>query len=108
MSVWRWMLPDTKRFLLTTENTSKQRDVESVSPALEAGDNGPPTTSPANALAMPLLRLSATTERVRVSHNATPIVVTHDMVTAFDAADRVALLADGKIGAQARPRELLS
>lgn len=47
-------------------------------------------------------------ERMRVSHNVTSIVITHDMVTAFDVADRIALLAGGKIVAQGPPQELFS
>ena len=45
-------------------------------------------------------------ERMRVHHGVTSIVISHDMVTAYDVADRVVLLASGKAVAQGPP-ELL-
>jgi ABC-type glutathione transport system ATPase component len=43
---------------------------------------------------------------MRVSHSVTSIVITHDMVTANDVADRVVLLANGQAVAQGPPEEL--
>ena len=45
-------------------------------------------------------------ERMRVLHGVTSIVISHDMVTAYDVADQVVLLASGKAAAQGPP-ELL-
>jgi len=45
-------------------------------------------------------------ERMRISHSVTSIVITHDMVTANDVADRVVLLANGQAVAQGPPEEL--
>ena len=45
-------------------------------------------------------------ERMRTSHCVTSIVITHDMVTANDVADRVVLLANGQVVAQGPPAEL--
>lgn len=39
--------------------------------------------------------------------NVTSIVVTHDLDTAFDVADRIALLMDGKIRTNQTPEEIL-
>ncbi len=39
--------------------------------------------------------------------NVTSIVVTHDLDTAFDVADRIALLMDGKIRTNQKPDEIL-
>jgi phospholipid/cholesterol/gamma-HCH transport system ATP-binding protein len=45
-------------------------------------------------------------ERMRVVHGVTSVVITHDMVTAYEVADRVVLLAGGKALAQGPPEEL--
>lgn len=45
-------------------------------------------------------------ERMRTSHCVTSIVITHDMVTANDVADRVVLLANGQAVAHGPPKEL--
>lgn len=45
-------------------------------------------------------------ERMRERHGVTSIIITHDMVTAYDVADRVVLLADGKIAVQGTPEQL--
>jgi phospholipid/cholesterol/gamma-HCH transport system ATP-binding protein len=45
-------------------------------------------------------------ERMRESHCVTSLVITHDMVTAYEVADRVVLLADAKVKAQGSPEEL--
>ena len=45
-------------------------------------------------------------DRMRVLHGVTSIVISHDMVTAYDVADQVVLLASGKAAAQGPP-ELL-
>lgn len=45
-------------------------------------------------------------ERMRVLHGVTSVVISHDMVTACDVADRVVLLANGKAVAQGAPEEL--
>jgi phospholipid/cholesterol/gamma-HCH transport system ATP-binding protein len=42
------------------------------------------------------------------SLGVTSIVVTHDLDTAFDVGDRIALLFDGKIRANAPPAEILA
>jgi phospholipid/cholesterol/gamma-HCH transport system ATP-binding protein len=36
----------------------------------------------------------------------TSVVITHDMVTAYDVADRLVLLADGRAAVQGPPEEL--
>jgi phospholipid/cholesterol/gamma-HCH transport system ATP-binding protein len=40
--------------------------------------------------------------------NVTSIVVTHDLDTAFDVADRIALLMDGQIRTNQKPDEILA
>ncbi len=45
-------------------------------------------------------------ERMREQHLVTSIVITHDMVTAYEVADRVVLLADGKIVSNDSPEAL--
>ena len=45
-------------------------------------------------------------ERMRDHHGVTSVVITHDMVTAYDVADRVVLLADGKAAVQGTPEQL--
>jgi phospholipid/cholesterol/gamma-HCH transport system ATP-binding protein len=45
-------------------------------------------------------------ERMRVLHGVTSVVISHDMVTAYDVADRVVLLANGKAVAQGAPEVL--
>jgi phospholipid/cholesterol/gamma-HCH transport system ATP-binding protein len=45
-------------------------------------------------------------ERMRVLHGVTSVVISHDLVTAYDVADRVVLLASGKAVAQGAPEEL--
>ena len=45
-------------------------------------------------------------DRMRVLHGVTSVVISHDMVTAYDVADRVVLLASGKAVAQGAPEEL--
>ena len=45
-------------------------------------------------------------ERMRVHHGVTSIVISHDMVTAYDVADRVVLLARGEAVAQGSPEVL--
>ena len=45
-------------------------------------------------------------ERMREQHLVTSVVITHDMVTAYDVADRVALLVDGRIAACGPPEEI--
>ena len=45
-------------------------------------------------------------ERMRDRHCVTSLVITHDMVTAYEVADRVVLLAHGKVVAQGTPEEL--
>jgi phospholipid/cholesterol/gamma-HCH transport system ATP-binding protein len=47
-------------------------------------------------------------EQVRSSFLVTSVVITHDMATALDVSDRMALLARGKIVAQGSPEELLA
>lgn len=43
---------------------------------------------------------------MRERHCVTSIVITHDMVTAYEVADKVALLADGVVAAQGPPDEV--
>ena len=45
-------------------------------------------------------------ERMRDRYGVTSIVITHDMVTAYEVADRVVLLAHGKAVAQGPPKEI--
>ena len=45
-------------------------------------------------------------EQMRVRHGVTSVVISHDMVTAYEIADRVVLLAHGKAVAQGPPEEL--
>jgi len=45
-------------------------------------------------------------ERMRDRHCVTSLVITHDMVTAYEVADRVVLLAHGKVIAQGAPEQL--
>jgi phospholipid/cholesterol/gamma-HCH transport system ATP-binding protein len=45
-------------------------------------------------------------ERMRVAHCITSIVITHDMLTAFNVADRVVLLAHGKVVAMGAPEDV--
>lgn len=45
-------------------------------------------------------------ERMRTAHGVTSVVITHDMVTAYDVADRVVLVAEGKAVAEG-PSEAL-
>lgn len=45
-------------------------------------------------------------ERMRERHGVTSIIITHDMVTAYDVADRVVLLAEGKIAVEGTPEQL--
>ena len=45
-------------------------------------------------------------ERMRERHCVTSLVITHDMVTAYEVADRVVLLAHGKVLAQGTPEQL--
>jgi phospholipid/cholesterol/gamma-HCH transport system ATP-binding protein len=45
-------------------------------------------------------------EHMRSNHFVTSIVVTHDMMTAYNVADRVVLLAHGKIVANGTPEEV--
>lgn len=45
-------------------------------------------------------------ERMRDRHCVTSLVITHDMVTAYEVADRVVLLAQGKVVAHGTPEEL--
>lgn len=45
-------------------------------------------------------------ERMRENHFVTSVVITHDMVTAYEVADRVLLLAQGKIAAAGPPEDL--
>lgn len=45
-------------------------------------------------------------ERMRTRHGVTSIVITHDMVTAYDVADRVVLLAGGKAIAEGAPESI--
>jgi len=45
-------------------------------------------------------------ERMRIGHSVTSVVITHDMVTAYDVADRVILLEKGKAIANGPPEEL--
>ena len=45
-------------------------------------------------------------EHMRELHLVTSIVVTHDMMTAYDVADRILLLAHGKIVADGPPEEI--
>jgi phospholipid/cholesterol/gamma-HCH transport system ATP-binding protein len=40
--------------------------------------------------------------------NATSVVVTHDMKTAFHTADRIAFLHEGRIYFEGTPKELLA
>ena len=47
-------------------------------------------------------------EQMRERFLVTSIVITHDMATAFDVADRVALLAQGKIVAEGTPENIFS
>lgn len=47
-------------------------------------------------------------ETMREKHLVTSIVITHDMLTAYDVADRIVLLANGKIAADGTPEELFS
>ena len=44
---------------------------------------------------------------MREKHLVTSIVITHDMRTAYDVADRLVLLAGGKIAAEGDPESLL-
>jgi phospholipid/cholesterol/gamma-HCH transport system ATP-binding protein len=50
--------------------------------------------------------VDALIERMRTSHGVTSVVITHDMVTAYDVADRIVLLAGGKAVASGTPEEL--
>jgi phospholipid/cholesterol/gamma-HCH transport system ATP-binding protein len=45
-------------------------------------------------------------EQMREEHLVTSIVITHDMVSAYDIADRVALMAHGKIVSQGDPEKM--
>jgi phospholipid/cholesterol/gamma-HCH transport system ATP-binding protein len=45
-------------------------------------------------------------EQVRERFYITSIVITHDMVTAYEIADRVVLLAGGKIAAEGTPEKV--
>jgi len=45
-------------------------------------------------------------ERMRERHCVTSLVITHDMVTAYGVADRIVLLAEGKVAAQGTPEQL--
>jgi phospholipid/cholesterol/gamma-HCH transport system ATP-binding protein len=45
-------------------------------------------------------------ERMREQHLVTSVVITHDMVTAYDVADRVALLVGGRIAACGPPEDI--
>jgi phospholipid/cholesterol/gamma-HCH transport system ATP-binding protein len=45
-------------------------------------------------------------ERMRERHCVTSLVITHDMVTAYEVSDRVVLIAHGKIVAQGPPDQL--
>lgn len=45
-------------------------------------------------------------ERMRERHCVTSIVITHDMVSAYEIADRVVLLARGRVVAEGPPEEL--
>ncbi len=47
-------------------------------------------------------------ERMRSLHGVTSIVITHDMVTAYEVSDRVVLLAGGKSLAQGPPEDLFT
>ena len=40
---------------------------------------------------------------IRRQHNVTTVVVTHDMKSAFKVADRIAMIQDGHVIAQAAP-----
>jgi phospholipid/cholesterol/gamma-HCH transport system ATP-binding protein len=52
--------------------------------------------------------VDALIERLRAEHLVTSIVITHDMVTAYTVADRVALLAHGKLVAVGEPTEIFA
>jgi phospholipid/cholesterol/gamma-HCH transport system ATP-binding protein len=45
-------------------------------------------------------------ERMRIAHCITSIVITHDMLTAFNVADHVVLLAHGKVVAMGPPDDV--
>jgi len=45
-------------------------------------------------------------ERMRARYSVTSIVITHDMVTAYEVADRVVLLAGGKLVAEGPPSKI--
>jgi phospholipid/cholesterol/gamma-HCH transport system ATP-binding protein len=45
-------------------------------------------------------------EQMRVAHGVTSVVITHDMVTAYDVADSLVLLANGKAVVQGAPEVL--
>lgn len=47
-------------------------------------------------------------DRMREQHLVTSIVITHDMVTAYEVADRVVLLADGRIMADGVPEVIFT
>ena len=47
-------------------------------------------------------------ERMRERHGVTSIVITHDMVTAYEVSDRVVLLAGGKSLVQGPPEDLFT
>jgi phospholipid/cholesterol/gamma-HCH transport system ATP-binding protein len=47
--------------------------------------------------------VDALVERMRETHFVTSVVITHDMLTAYDVADRVVLLSRGRIVADGAP-----
>ena len=46
-------------------------------------------------------------EEMRARFGVTSVVITHDMVSAFDIADRIAMLIKGRVVAQGTPAEIL-
>ncbi|MEZ4407227.1 MAG: ABC transporter ATP-binding protein [Polyangiales bacterium] len=47
-------------------------------------------------------------EEMRERFGVTSVVITHDMVSAFDIADRIAMLIKGRVVAEGGPREVLA
>lgn len=52
--------------------------------------------------------VDALIEEMRERFGVTSVVITHDMVSAFDIADRIAMLIKGRIVAQGSPAEVLA
>lgn len=53
-------------------------------------------------------RISELIKRMKEKLHITSVVVTHDLASAFFVADRIALLADGKINAVMTPEEMIA